>query len=268
MPPRPGTRAWPPSLPFVSDLARDGRDLLGEGPQRIGHVVDRVGQRGDLALRLDDEVLREVTVGDRRDDLRDAADLAREVRRHHVHVVGEVLPRSGHARHLGLSAEPALRPDLAGDARHLGGERPELIDHRVDGVLELEDLALGLDGDLRREVAVGDRRRDGRDVPHLRGEVRSEQVHVVGEVLPRAGDVLDVRLSAELALGADLFRDARHLRCEGAELLDHPVDGVLELEDLAARLDGDLLRQVAVGHGGRHRARCCGPDWSGCRRAC
>ena len=43
--------------------------------------------------------------------------------------------------HLGLAAELALGADLAGDARHLGGEGVQLVDHRVDGVLELEDLA-------------------------------------------------------------------------------------------------------------------------------
>ena len=31
------------------------------------------------------------------------------------------------------------------------------------------------------------------------------QVHVVGEVLPGAGDALDLGLAAELALGADLL---------------------------------------------------------------
>ena len=43
------------------------------------------------------------------------------------------------------SAWPPSLPfgaDLARDARHLGGERAELVDHRVDGVLQLEDLAL------------------------------------------------------------------------------------------------------------------------------
>ena len=35
--------------------------------------------------------------------------------------------------HLGLAAELALGADLARDARHLGGERAELLDHGVDG---------------------------------------------------------------------------------------------------------------------------------------
>jgi hypothetical protein len=53
-------------------------------------------------------------------------------------------------------------------------------------------------------------------------------------------------LAAELALGADLARHARHLRREAVELVDHRVDGVLEREDLALDLDRDLARQVAL----------------------
>src|SRR3712207_9582183 len=60
---------------------------------------------------------------------------------------------------------------LASDARDLVGERGELVDHRVDRVLELEDLALDVHGDLLRQVAVCDRGRHVRDVPHLRGQV-------------------------------------------------------------------------------------------------
>ena len=59
------------------------------------------------------------------------------------------------------------------------------------------------------------------------------------------------RLAAELAFGADLARDARHLRREGVQLIDHRVDGVLQLENLALHVDGDLARQVAVGDRGR-----------------
>src|SRR5215204_1908551 len=51
-----------------------------------------------------------------------------------------------------------------------------------------------------------------------------------------------VRLAAELALGADFARDARHLAGEGVELIDHRVDGVLQFEDFALDVDGDLAR--------------------------
>ena len=43
----------------------------------------------------------------------------------------------------------------------------KLVDHRVDGVLQLEDFALHVDGDLLRQVAVGDGRRHLGDVSHL-----------------------------------------------------------------------------------------------------
>ena len=41
----------------------------------------------------------------------------------------------------GLTAEPPVGADLARDARHLAGEGVQLIDHRVDGLLQLQDLA-------------------------------------------------------------------------------------------------------------------------------
>src|SRR5579863_5363673 len=62
---------------------------------------------------------------------------------------------------------PTLGADLAGDARHLGGERAQLLDHRVEGLLEQQDLAAHVDGDLLRQIAVGDRGRDFGDVAHL-----------------------------------------------------------------------------------------------------
>ena len=72
-----------------------------------------------------------------------------------VHVVGQVLPGAGHALHLRLAAQLAFGADFAGHAGHFRGEGVELVHHGVDGVLELEDLALHVDRDLLGEVAVG-----------------------------------------------------------------------------------------------------------------
>ena len=182
-----GNVGLPAEPPLDADLAGHRRHLIGEGRQRAGHVVDGVGQRRHLALGLHGELLLEVAVGHRRDHLDDAADLLGEVGGHDVDGVGEVLPGAGDARHLRLAAEQALGADLAGDAGHLGGERVELVDHRVDGVLQLEDLALDVDGDLARQVAAGHRRGHLGDVAHLGGEVGGQQVDVVGQVLPGAG---------------------------------------------------------------------------------
>ena len=49
------------------------------------------------------------------------------------------------------------------------------------------------------------------DAAHLGREVGGHEVHVVGEVLPGAGDALHLGLAAQLAFGADLARDAGDL---------------------------------------------------------
>ena len=183
--------------------------LLGVLARRLAqvadHLVELVLEHRDLAAGLDADLPCQVALGHRRRHVGDRAHLIGQVRGELVDVVGEVLPDAGDLGRLRLAAELALDPDLARHARDLGGEPVELVDHRVDGVLELEELALDVGGDLLAEVAVGDRRRHLGDVAHLAGEVAGHHVDVVGEVLPDAAD-LDRhggRLT-ELALGADL----------------------------------------------------------------
>src|SRR4029077_5816514 len=160
---------------------------------------------------VDGDLLAQVAVGHRGGDLGDVAHLAGEVAGHHVDAVGEVLPDAADAAHLRLSAQLALAADLAGDAGDLAGETVELIDHGVDGVLQLEDLAAHVDGDLLAEVAVGHRGGDLGDVAHLGGEVARHRVDVVGQLLPDTADAADPSLAAQLALGADLAGDAGDL---------------------------------------------------------
>src|SRR5207248_584955 len=204
-----------------------------EGGQGVDHAVNGVGQGGNLALGLHRQLLLQVAVGHGGHHPGNAADLGGQVTGHKVDVVGEVLPHPGHAADLSLSAELPLGADLAGDAGHLRGEAGELVDHRVDGVLQLQNLTLHVHGDLLRQLAAGDDRRHLRDVPYLPRLVARHQVDVVGEALPRPGRAADVGLSAELALGADLAGDAGHLGGEAGQLVHHRVDRVLQLQDLA-----------------------------------
>src|SRR5215204_2013503 len=99
-------------LAVGAHLARDARDLLGEDRERVGHLIHRVGQLGNLALGLDGDLLGEVAAGDRLRHLRDVADLTREVRRHAIHRLGEVAPGAGDALDLGLTAQLALGTHL------------------------------------------------------------------------------------------------------------------------------------------------------------
>src|SRR5207253_10969795 len=108
------------------------------------------------------------------------------------------------ARHPRLSTQLAHATDLPCDPGDLGRERVQLVDHHVDGVFQLQDLAMNLNRDLFREVAFGYRGGHLRDVAHLRGEVSRHVVDVVCQLLPDARHLAHVGLTAELALGPDL----------------------------------------------------------------
>src|SRR5206468_1939843 len=159
-----------------------------------------------LAAYIDGDLLRQITLGDRDRDIGDVAHLVGQVRRHRVDVLGEILPGARGARHLRLAAELALGADLARDAPHIARKALELFDPRFLRVVLPVYLAAYVDGDLLRQVAVGDRGRDLGDVAHLVRQVRRHRVDVVGEVLPHARDALHLRLAAELAVRADLAR--------------------------------------------------------------
>src|SRR5207237_691492 len=145
-------------------------------------------QLQDFALDVHGDLLGQVAVGDGGGDGRDVAHLRRQVARHEVDAVRQVLPGAGHRLEVGLAGKLAFAADLAGHARHLGGEGAELIDHRVDGVFQLQDFALDIDGDLLGQVAVGDRLGHVGDVADLAGEVAGHEVDAVRQVLPGAGD--------------------------------------------------------------------------------
>ncbi len=231
-----------------ADLAGHARDLVREGRQRRHHRVDGVGQLRHLATRLDGDLLREVTVGDRAGDLRDVADLTGQVVGHQVDVVGEVLPDAGDVPHPRLTAQLALRTHLAGHPGHLLREVRQLVHHRVHRGDQLEDLALGVDGDLLGQVALGDRRRHLGNVAHLRRQVVGHEVDRLREVLPGPRDALHLRLAAQDALGAHLAGHPGHLLRERGQLVHHRVEGVLQLQDLAPGIHVDLLRQITTSH--------------------
>ena len=240
-------------LAFGADLAGHARHLRREAVELVDHRVDGLLQLENFALHVDGDLPRQVAARHRGGHCRDVADLRREVGRHRVDGIGEVLPRARDARHDGLAAEAAVGADLARHARHFRGERPELVHHRVDGFLELQNLAAHVDGDLLGKVAVRDGDGDVGDVADLRRQVAGHLVDRLGQLLPHARDALDLRLAAELALGADLARHAGHFRGEHRELLDHRVDELrraqeLALERAAVHLQLHGLAEIALGH--------------------
>src|SRR5205085_1437783 len=143
----------------------------GKGAELVHHGVNGVLELEDLPAHVDGNLARQVAVGHRRGHVGDITHLAGEVAGHGVDAVGEVLPGAGHAFDVGLAAQLAFGADFASHACHFGGERAQLVHHRIDGVFQLQDFALHIDGNLAGKVAVGDSGGHGGDVAHLCREV-------------------------------------------------------------------------------------------------
>ena len=131
---------------------------------------------GDLALRFDVDGSGQIALGHGGGDVGDRAHLGGQVAGELIHVVGQLPPGAGGARHLGLAAELAFDTDFASHRGDLVGEGTQRVGHAVDGVGQRGDLALGFDDELLRQVAVGDRGHDLDDAAHLSGEVRGHEV--------------------------------------------------------------------------------------------
>lgn len=140
-----------------------------------------------------------------------------------------------------LPTQFAVCTDLECDTRDLGRERRKLVHHGVDGVLELQHLALDIDGDSLCQIARGNSLRYAGDGPHLvrkigRHDLQPEQhlayilssitttyVDVISELRPSASHANDVRLATEFALRPDLQSDSRHFGSEARELPHHGI---------------------------------------------
>src|SRR4051812_23809095 len=128
----------------------------------------------------------------------------------------------------------------------LVGRAAQVVDHRVDVVFELRDLAARFNLDRSRQVAFGDRGRNLRDRAHLVGQIGRQQVDVAGEILPRAGRAGYVRLTAKTPFDAHFASDVGHLFGERRQRVGHVVDRLGERGDFSLCLDGQFLSQVSV----------------------
>ncbi len=248
----------PPQPPLGADLTRDARNLAGEGVQLIHHGVHGLLEFQDFTGHIDGDLVRQIAARDGGGHLRDVADLSREIAAHGVHRIGEILPGPRHSGYQRLAAQLTFRTHFSRHARDLRGEGTQLIHHRVDGFLQLQNLAAHVHGNLFRQIAVGNGDGHLRDIAHLRGQIRRHRVHAFREILPNAGHFAHLCLAAQLAVGADLARHARHLGGEHTELLDHGIDDVggaqkLALQGAPIHIQWHGLQQIAARHR-RHRS--------------
>ncbi len=148
--------------------------------------------------------------------------------------------------HAGEPGDVGLEPVLLFIA--LGG-LTQVGDHRVDVVLELGHLPLGVNLDRACQITLRHRGRDLGDGTHLSGEIAGQQVHVIGKIAPRSSRAGDARLTSEPPLHTDLSRDADHLLCECRQRVGHVVDGLGKCGNLALGLHRQLLSKVTIRDG-------------------
>ena len=98
----------------------------------------------------------------------------RQFRQQHAADGGEIALS---LEHVGKPGEVGLEPILLGI---LIGRGAQVLNHRVDIVFELHDLAARVDLDLASQIAFSDRGGDVGDGAHLCGQVSGEQIYVIG----------------------------------------------------------------------------------------
>ncbi len=226
VPPTPDTCAWPPSLPSVptsraTRVTSEAKALSWSTMTLMVFLSSRISPFTSTVILRDKSPRATAVVTSAMLRTWSVRLLAMELTD-----VGQILPGAGDARHAGLAAEPSFGAHFARHAGHFAGEAVELVHHGVERFLELQDLAAHVDGDLARQVAFGDGGRDFGDVTHLGGEVAGHRVDACPSRsfhVPATPGTCG--LAAELAVGADFARDARHFGGEGIELVHHRVDG-------------------------------------------
>ena len=137
----------------------------------------------------------------------------------------------------------AIVPGVAGTWKDLTDSVNAMCGNLTDQVRNIAHVTTAVArGDLSRKITVD-----------VRGEIARHRVDTVGQILPRARHAGYRRLAAELALGADLARDACHLGSEGAHLFDDGVDYGRRAQEFAREgpsvdLQAHGLLQIALGH--------------------
>src|SRR5262249_36828187 len=104
------------------------------------------------------------------------SDLSSKVRGHEIDVIGKVFPHPSDPGNLCLTTEVSFGTDFTSYTSHFRSKRPQLIDHRIDGVLELSNFPFDINGNLSREVSIGYRSSYCSNVSDLSRQITSHRV--------------------------------------------------------------------------------------------
>src|SRR5438105_414028 len=85
--------------------------------------------------------------------------------------VTSAMLRTCHATHFSLPTQLPFRTHFAGHARHFSRKRRQLVHHRINRIFQFENFTLHVHRNFLGQVPLRHRRRDRRDVTHLRRQV-------------------------------------------------------------------------------------------------
>ena len=201
--------------------------LVAENIQRVHHLIQDVLQLQDFALHVHRHLLAQVAAGHGGGHVGNVAHLRGEGRGHVVYVVGQGFPDAGHVGYRCLAAELALGTHFLRHAGYFAGKQVQRSHHLVQVFLQLQELALHINGHRPGQVAFGHGGGHVGNVPHLAGQVAGHVVHIVGEVFPHAGHRGHAGLAAELALGAHFLRHPGYFAGKQIQRVHHLVQVLL-----------------------------------------
>ena len=143
--------------------------------------------------------------------------------------------------HIRLPTQLSFSAHLSGHARYFRCEGTKLIDHRINGVFQTQNLPAYIDGDCLRQVALRNCGRDFSDVTYLSCKITCHRIDAVSQILPRTRDTFHIGLATEFPFRAYLTCHPGHFRCKRTQLIHHRINRVLQFENFTFHVDGDLL---------------------------
>src|SRR5215203_5899874 len=138
VPATPRTFAWPPSLPSVP-TSRATRVTSDANDESWSTIVLTVFFSSRISPFTSTVILRD------KSPLATAVVTAAMLRTWAVKLPAIEFTESVRSFHVRLTTQLAFGTHFAGHAGHFRSERAKLIDHRVDGVLQLQHFALHVD---------------------------------------------------------------------------------------------------------------------------
>ena len=202
----------PAELAVGANLARHTCNFAGERIKLIHHRVDGVLQLQNFPLHVYGDLSGEVPISYGSGHLRNISDLCGKITGHRVDAVGQILPSACNPPHFGLTSKFAFSTHFASHAGYFGCKRAKLIDHRVDSIFQLQNLAANIDSDFPGKIALGDCSSHFSDITNLVSQVPRHEIDVVRQILPCSRNTFHLGLTAKLPLRPNLTGNTRNFR--------------------------------------------------------